>query len=250
MVTGRIGMSALATCALLMGCGASPQVKATADYREGALTRGRVLFVPLAVSEALGDRRTGIILSDETRALASDAACAHLSAVSAAPSVVCWGADRATREPAFGQLQSLFALDETVPMDTWQNVSRASGATHALLFRPEAVGSSREVTRVERASSPVVILGTGGGLTAATLLVSGLVAANNMQVETSNETELRYTVSASLVDLRTGKLLKVGVHSGSASRTVKHNLGFAEPPPAAPILEGVMTELGKEVLDD
>ena len=77
-----------------------------------------------------------------------------------------------------------------------------------------------------------------------------MVAANNTRVDTTNETELTYTISAALVDLRTGKLLKVGLHSGSASRRVTHNLGFAEPPPAAPILENAMTELGEAVLDD
>jgi len=33
-------------------------------------------------------------------------------------------------------------------------------------------------------------------------------------------------------------------------RSVEHNLGFAEPPPAAPILEKVMTRLGKTLLEE
>lgn len=244
-----VGLGAVVGCLWLSGCGASPQIKATAAYREGALTRGRVLFVPLSVSQALGDSRTGIILSDQTRAIASDAACGRLSVAEDDLAVVCWSPEQADAEPAFAQVQSMFALDEPVPASVWETLQRKSRATHAILFRPEAVGSSREVSQSERIQSPIVLIGSGG-LAATSLLVSGLIAANNTRIETTNETELTYTVSASLVDLRTGKLLKVGLHSGSDSRTVTRNLGFAEPPPAAPILEGVMAELGEAVLDD
>jgi hypothetical protein len=244
-----VGIEGAIAGVLLMACGASPQIKTTADFRENALARGRVLFVPLSVSQALGDRRTGIILSDETRITASDAACGRLSRAEDDPSVVCWGQEKAATEPAFAQVQSMFALDEPVPEIAWRNLRQTSGATHAILFRPEAVGSSHEVSQSERLGSPLLIIGAGG-LAATSLLVSGLVAANNTRVETANETELTYTISAALVDLRSGKLLKVGLHSGSASRTVTHNLGFAEPPPAAPILEDAMTELGEAVLDD
>jgi hypothetical protein len=245
----RVGVGGAMTCVLLVGCGASPQIKTTADYREDALARGRVLFVPLSVSQALGDQRTGIILSDETRIGASDAACGRLSSADDDPAVVCWSQEKAAMEPAFAQVQSMFALDEAVPEVAWRSLRQTSGATHAILFRPEAVGSSREVSQSERLGSPLLVIGTGG-LAATSLLVSGLVAANNTRIETSNETELSYTISAALVDLRSGKLLKVGLHSGSASRTVTRNLGFAEPPPAAPILEDAMTELGEAVLDD
>lgn len=244
-----VGMSRVVGCLVLVACGASPQIKATADYREGTLRRGRVLFVPLSVSQALGDQRTGIILSDGTRAMASDAACGRLSNAAEEPAVVCWDPEKAAAEPAFAQVQSMFALDEPVPDSVWQSLRQKAGATHAILFRPEAVGSSREVSQTERIGSPIVLIGTGG-LAATSLLVSGLIAANNTRIDTTNETELSYTVSASLVDLRSGRLLKVGLHTGSASRTVTRNLGFAEPPPAAPILEDVMTELGEAVLDD
>jgi hypothetical protein len=203
----------------------------------------------LSVSQALGDRRTGIILSDETRVSASDAACSRLSSAANDPTVVCWNEEKAATEPAFAQVQSMFALDEPVPEVAWRSLRQRSSATHAILFRPEAVGSSHEVSQTERMGSPLVLVG-GGGLAVTSLLVSGLIAANNMRVDTTNETELSYTISAALIDLRSGKLLKVGVHSGSASRTVTHNLGFAEPPPAAPILEDAMTELGEAVLDD
>jgi hypothetical protein len=248
MLKQVVGTGGVVTSLLLSGCGASPQIKATPHYQEGALTSGRVLFLPLAVSQALGDQRTGIILSDETRAMASEAACGRLSAAND-PAVLCWSQEKGAAEPAFMQIQSKFALDEPVPANVWESLRQTSGATHAILFRPESVGSSREVSQTERLRSPIVIIGVGE-LAATSLLVSGLAGASTTRLETTNETELTYTVSAALVDLRTGKLLKVGLHSGSGSRTVTRNLGFAEPPPAAPILEEAMTELGEAVLDD
>lgn len=236
-------------CWAALGCGASPLLKSTADYRPETLALGRVLFVPLAVSEPLGDKRTGIILSDETRALASNSACRRLTESWNEPSVVCIDEQRASTDSVFGQVQLLFALDSPIPKDLWQELRKTSRVTHAILFRPEAVSSSREVSQETRLGSPLMMVGTGG-LLATTTLVSGLLAGSTAHSETLNETELSYTVSASLVDLRTGKLLRVGVHSGHASREVRHNLGFAEPPPAAPILEGVMVELGEAVLHD
>jgi hypothetical protein len=152
-------------------------------------------------------------------------------------------------EAALGRVQRLFALDQPIPADVWQGLRAASKATHAILFRPEAVSSSREVSQSTELRSPILMIGTGG-LLATTALVSSLAAAGTARTVTSNETELNYVVSASLVDLRSGKLLRVGLHSGGASREVKRNLGFAEPPPAAPILEDIMVELGDAVLDD
>jgi hypothetical protein len=44
--------------------------------------------------------------------------------------------------------------------------------------------------------------------------------------------------------------LRGALHSRSASRMVKHNVGFAEPPSAVPLLAEIMSELGEAVLDD
>ena len=235
--------------AVAIGCGAAPRVTTTAAFRAGALRHGKVLFVPLAVSEELGDERTGIVLSDATRALASETACKNVVESLSDPALVCLDRDRAGALPAFAQVQLLFARDQPIPADVWQRLRQASGARHALLFRPEAVSSSQEVSRQQKLGSPLLLIG-GGTLLATTALVSGIVATQTMRTETNNDTEVTYVVSASLVDMQSGKLLKVGVHSGSDSRSVKHNLGFAEPPPAAPILEKVMTKLGETLLDE
>lgn len=244
------GAAAAALAAVItIGCGGAPRVKATSDFRTGALRHGKVLFVPLAVSQELGDERTGIVLSDGTRALASETACKNVIESLSDPALVCLDQDRAGALPAFAQIQLLFARDQPIPSEVWQALRQATGAHHALLFRPEAVSSSQEVSRKETMRSPLLFLGSGS-LLATTALVSGIVAAETIRTETNNETELTYVVSASLVDMESGKLLKVGVHSGSDSRTVKHNLGFAEPPPAAPILEKIMTRLGQVLLEE
>ena len=228
----------------LTSCGAAPQVQPTPDYRADALRTKAVLFVPLAVSNDLGDERTGIVLSDSARLGASSAACRHLAETWSDGRLVCFDEKRIAGSPEFSELVLLFALDKPIPADLWQRVRRASGAEYALLFRPESVSSSQEVSQETRGMMMPV-----GGL-ATSVFVSAMLFSATARTRTANTTELSYTVSASLVEMPTGKLLKVGVHSASDSRTVNRNLGFAEPPPAAPILEEVMTDLGEEVLDD
>ena len=51
------------------------------------------------------------------------------------------------------------------------------------------------------------------------------------------------------MDLRTGKVLKVGLNQGSAAQTVNHYLGYAEAPPVAPLLENMMVPLGEKMLE-
>jgi hypothetical protein len=232
----------------LAGCGGAPQVKATADYHPGATRDARVLVVPLAVSDELGDVRTGIVLSDQARTLASDASCKTLADDSSADHIVCVDQQMVVRSPALAELERLFALDQPIPVELWQSVRQTSGAKQALLFRPESVSSSRDVHRELKGSAGALV--GGGAVLATSALVSVIIGASTIHEETVSNTEVRYTVSASLVDMQRGRLLKVGVHSGSDSRKVGRNLGFAEPPPAAPLLEKIMVELGEKVLDD
>jgi hypothetical protein len=76
------------------------------------------------------------------------------------------------------------------------------------------------------------------------------MSTTRMALRTENETELSYTVSAVLVDLNTMRPVRGGHHSGTASRTVKNNVGFAGAPAAAPLLAEIMSELGEAVLED
>jgi hypothetical protein len=233
---------------LCAGCGGGPQVKTTADYRARALAGSRVAFVPLAVSDDLGDKRTGIVLSARTRYYASAAACTRIAESWSDGKVVCLDPRAAAQASVLAELERHFALDEPVPERVWQRVREVSGAKYAMLFRPESVSSSRE--------SSEELIGSSGGLVgsgpllATSALVSLIIAGSTMHTVTVSDTELSYTVSASLVDIQSGKLLKVGVHSGADSHKTERQLGYAEAPPAAPILEGIMVGLGETLLDD
>jgi hypothetical protein len=232
----------------VVACGAAPQVKTTADYHPEALRDARVLMVPLAVSDELGDARTGIVLSDEARALASDGACKSMAEDSSARKIVCVDQQAVAHSPALTELERLFALDQPIPPELWQSVRQTSGAKHALLFRPESVSSSQDVSKELKGSAGALV--GGGAVLATSVLVSAIIGVSTIHQETVTTTEVRYTLSASLVDMQSGQLLKVGVHSASDSRKVHRNLGFAEPPPAAPLLEKIMVALGEKVLDD
>ena len=227
----------------LLGCGASPRVQTTADYQPAGIGAQRVAFVPLAVTDELGDDRTGIVLSDWTRGLASTRACERISQ-DREGRVVCFGAPGVPRPPDLAEVERLFALDQPIPKHTWQKIRKASRADYALLFRPESVASSRSVNQELRGVGILVLHSP------TTAIVSTILSAGMVRQVTARDTEVAYTLSASLVDLRSGKVLKVGVHSGSDSREVTRDLGYAEPPPAAPILEEIMVDLGEEVLED
>jgi hypothetical protein len=238
----------LACSAVLVACGAAPQVRATTDYRDGALEGRRVVLVPLAVSDDLDDERTGIMLSERTRGVASARACKRIEEAWSDGTLVCLDGQGTKGPSALAELELLFALDRPVPVDVLQNVRKASKADHALLFRPESVSSSRETSSKLKGSAGGLV--GSGAVLATSAVVSAIIATSTIREVTVSDTELGYTLSASLVDLRTGKVLKVGVHSGSDSRKTERNLGFAEPPPAAPILEDIMVDLGEDVLDD
>jgi hypothetical protein len=238
----------MSCAALMLGCGAGPQVQETTSYRADTLRNARILFVPLAVSDELGDERTGVILSDQARSLASEDACKAMQDALSAEQVVCLDQHAFERSPAFAELARLFALDRPIPASVWQSAREASGAKHALLFRPESVVSSRDVSHRLEGSSGAQF-GTGMTL-GTTMIVSALIGASTIHESTVSKTELGYTVSASLVDMQSGALLRVGVHSASDSRKERRNLGFAEPPPAAPLLERIMVALGEKILAD
>ncbi|HWZ90716.1 MAG TPA: hypothetical protein VNW92_17770 [Polyangiaceae bacterium] len=245
---GNVRGVLLVSACLVTGCGAGPQVKATPQYKADSLRDARVLMIPLAVSDELGDARTGIVLSDQTRSLASDVACKSMAEETSERKIVCVDQQSIAHTPAFSELERRFALDQPIPASLWQSVREASGAKHALLFRPESVSSSNDVSRELKGSAGALV--GGGALLATSAFVSVIIGASTIHEATVSTTELRYTLSASLVDMQSGQLLKVGVHSASDSRKVGRNLGFAEPPPVAPILEKIMISLGEKVLAD
>jgi hypothetical protein len=148
------------------------------------------------------------------------------------------------------EIENLFARDKPIPKSALTALRASSKAQYALLFRPESVSSSHEVSRELNFHTTPLLHGGGLAVLGTSAVVAAIVGVNTAHYKTVSDAELSYTLSASLVDLDTGALLKVGVFSGSASRTEKRSLGFAETPPAAPILEEIMVSLGDEVLDE
>ena len=108
-----------------------------------------------------------------------------------------------------------------------------------LLFRPESAEATQDIEQATIDSDNTAV--------STSTIVSGTHAA---PVQTTNETERTYTISASLFDLRSGKRLKRGMHSGSASRTEKHYAGIAPAPDAVPLLADIMTDLARALLEE
>lgn len=226
----------------LSGCG-GPVIRGVPEHQPEALRGKRVLFVPLAISDELGDERTGVVLSNEARLVASEAACKRIAEEWSDGELVCLERARLAKSSSLSELQLLFARDRAIPLTLLRALRREYGTEFALLFRPESTASSQRVTQKRvLVSSPVAGLLPGG------LGLAAMVASAESRKVTTNRTELKYTVSASLVSMN-GKLLMVGVHSDSESHTVNRNLGYAEPPPIEPLLEGIMLELGEGMLE-
>lgn len=217
----------------LASCASGPRVWTQPEYHAGALAGKRVLFARLAVSDDFEDARTGVMLSGRTRSASAREACSRTARAWTGGSITCLVAQD---DAPVSELELLFARDRSIPARVWQSVGAGSNADLLLLFRPETAEATQELEQQ-----------TDSGAVSTQTIVSGTYAA---PVRTINETERTYTISASLFDLRTGRTLKHGVHSGSASRTERHYAGIAPAPDAVPLLADIMTELARALLDD
>jgi hypothetical protein len=214
MGSARFGLLA---CGILAAC-AGPQVQPTKHYASEMLAGKRVVFVPLAVSDPLGDERTGILLSDTTRSIASAAACQKISESWGAGTLLCVREESGKRAPELVEIERLFALDKPIPKSALSALGEKSKAQYALLFRPESVSSSHEVSRELDFRTTPFFAGAGPAVFGTSVIVAAIVGANTVHYKTVSDAELGYTV--------------------------------AETPPAAPILEKIMVSLGDEVLDE
>jgi hypothetical protein len=220
----------------LAGCASGPKVWTEPAYPVGGIGGKRVLFARLAVSDDFEDARTGVMLSGRTRSASAREACSRTARAWTDGSIACF----LTRdEGAISELELLFAKDQGIPAKIWQSVRAGSNADLMLLFRPESAGAIQDIEQAKVDSDNTAV--------STSTIVSGTHAA---PIQTTNETERTYTISASLFDLRSGKPLKRGVHSGSASRTEKHYAGIAPAPDAVPLLADIMTELARALLDE
>ena len=229
---------------LVAGCAGSPVVSTLPEFREAALTGKRVAIARLAVSDDFGDARTGIVMSARTRTLATRSACESVSQAWDAGHVVCLvsGKDEPTAELL--ELERLYAEGRPIPRSLFRTIHVSTKSDFILLFRPEGVDAAQTISQRK---NPNPFSPSSGGPVHTT---AGMDLPAQQTIHTKNETELSYTVSATLVDLRTTKPLRSALHSGRATRTVKRNVGYAEVPSAVPLLAEIMSALGEAVLDD
>jgi hypothetical protein len=233
----------LVTLVLVGGCASSPVVRSLPEFRESALRGRRVAFVRLAVSDDLGDARTGIVMSARTRTLATLSACASVSRTWSAGRVTCLVPSDGEPTAELLELERFYAEDRPVRRSLLRTIHANTKSDFIVLFRPESVETEQHISQWKA----LKLIPNSAGPVETT---AGMDLPRAQSVHTRNETELSYTVSAVLVDLRIMKPLRGAVHSRSASRTVKRNVGFAEAPSAAPLLAEIMSELGDAVLDD
>jgi hypothetical protein len=220
----------------LAGCASGPKVWTEPAYQAGGLSGRRVLFARLAVSDDFEDARTGVMLSGRTRSASAREACSRTARAWTSGRIACFSTgDDAT----ISELELLFAKDQSIPARVWASVRAASNADLLLLFRPESAEATQDIEQAKLDSDDTAV--------STSTIVSGTHAA---PIQTTNETERTYTISASLFDLRSGKPLKRGVHSGSASRTEKHYAGIAPAPDAVPLLADIMTDLARALLEE
>jgi hypothetical protein len=223
---------------LLLGCVQQGKIDDASDD-DADLFRGRVVMVlPLATSGELGDERTGIILTDVARFTASAASCEHLVKRIPEVRIVCVNAELSRSEPSLAELETQFALDKSLKPETLTAVQQRFKADFVLLFRPEAVNSSREVVRIRG------LLPREGSSQNDTFACSTKTCG-----VTRNSTETTYVVSSVLVELRSGTILKRSEQSESAERTVGRDLGYGESGPIEPLLEKAMSELAQTMLE-
>lgn len=261
-LAGTLGLlcGALSACSVPAYRPTTLEIKNTTQYRPGVLQNRKVAFLPLAVTDELGDQRSGLVLSKHTRTQSSKTACTTLADYWDDLTVVCLS-EADIGSSAVTEVQQRFALDQPFTLRVWQALREKSQAEYVLLVRPEGASSSQEVERRTIGRGTSVALGVGGGVASnvgsqamqalgTSMLVAGLLSTPAIRRATVNTTDVTYTLSASLVDLRTGRLLRVGVYTDGDSNTVLRNQGYAEGPPIGPILERIMLQLGRWVLEE
>jgi hypothetical protein len=148
-------------------------------------------------------------------------------------------------EDPISQIELLFAKNQKIPNEVLRTLHSESKADFVLLFRPESVLATQELSqqKLTDTGSP----GPQNTAVPTSTIVSGVHTA---PFQTTNETERSYKLSAALVDLQTGKELKYGEYSGTASRTEKNYAGVAPALDAEPLLADLMTALARALLDE
>jgi hypothetical protein len=224
----------------MIGC-RQPHMRTFARFKAISLKGQKVLVLPLAVSDDLGDERTGIILDDVTVAVTGRAACAHARQVREDIKIVCFDEVPKQASAFVSDVVLRFAGDEPIDQQTLDELATRTGANILVVFRPESVAVG--VTIVQ----PVTVVMNGS---------SGYLQDSGKPYRS---VEREYTVSTELIELRSGLLLRSGDHGASATG----NSGMRGPndlsdylppgvnaPDAAPTLSEIMNELLDTLLDE
>lgn len=245
---------ALASCtANLAGSGTVPTVQTTRAFSGESLKDRRVAVFPLAMVGESDDQRSGVILQPQTRAQASDASCNDLADSSVAI-ITCLDAQAVANSPPLLELQSGYALDRRVSPELLRQVHEVTHTDFALLIRPEeAFGAQAVRSNTAKRQGGYQPYDFSPGLPKFWRndhSVERLSLPGNPRQRTRNTSARGLVVSAVLLDLRRAEILKFGDHATAEQRTVRRNLGHAETPELAPLLEEVMIELGEAMLRD
>jgi hypothetical protein len=220
-------------------CAAGASIRSAPNFSGVQLRRQSVLILPIAVSDDFGDERTGIILDRGTREEATRLACGSASAIRDDIVVTCFDDPIVAHSiPVSNDILSQFARDQPIASARWQELAQNTGARFAVLFRPENVTASHQVSS---GISPAAAW--TGALLLGQPLVSAMSGTSAMRGGPQHSATRGYTVSAVLVDLRGLMVVRAGSKSGEAS-----NAG-TEASNAGPLLRDIMNDLLKGLLD-
>ena len=219
---------------LACASGASrPKIQRSPHFQSSQLTGTTVLVLPIAVTDDLGDERTGIVLGRGSRESAAKAACQSVAQARKDLRVVCFEELRTGADAASARVALEFALGHEVPPPLLQSLAQASQAQFVLLFRPEKVGAGQDIS--DRYSA-------GDALQAG---IVGMLLASAARGGPQRKITRGYTVSGVLIDLRSGRPAGAGIHAGeeTTSSSAERKLGHAEVPPAARLLAEIQSDL-------
>lgn len=248
---------------LFFGCGTTSQVERRKGFQAEALQGRAILFLPVAVSDELGDARTGIVLSLKAIRESAAQTCEALREDVSDPTIRCYY-DESVRDarPLIQELVQRFAHDAPVSRELLAALANASSCHHVLLFRPEGVDAQTDTLHARKpkyewteappydgppvlanplANSAAIAAASAGGEVIGNLLGQALadaIAPGPRKVKSRS-----YTLSAQLIEMQEGRIDAAAVHTESGSRS------DGEYPSAALLLGNAMAQLADDLLD-
>jgi hypothetical protein len=213
---------------LAAACGPRAVFNSAPTFHGDTLRSQRVLVLPVAVSSDYTDDRTGMSLDGTTRTEATQRACR--SAPRGGAIVTCFDDPSVASAAALSEvIMSAFAHDQPVAAFRWTELGQKTGASFAVLFRPEsqsAVYHESHADWVDPAPSGNLVQDW----------ISSAMRGNPYM-------EHGYTISAILVDLRSGAIVRAGSQSREAPDPKDTSIDFDARPLVYAILKDLLTGL-------